>query len=67
MNLNRNHFIQLGSHMYAAGKELIAQKTVNIRRTLTKQMTCPIILKWKDNATDISQKKKWKKRKVTVC
>ena len=53
--------------MYAAGKELIAQKTVNIRRTLTKQMTCPIILKWKDNATDISQKKKWKKRKVTVC
>jgi len=30
----------------------------NIRRTLTKQMACPIILKWKDNPKDISQVEK---------
>jgi hypothetical protein len=45
--------------MNAAGKELIAQKTANnIRRSLTKQMICPIILKWKDNPKDISQEEK---------
>jgi hypothetical protein len=45
--------------MNAAGKELIAQKPANnIRRTLTKQTTCPIILKWKDNPKDIKKKKK---------
>jgi hypothetical protein len=45
--------------MNAVGKELIAQKTANnARRTLTKQMTCPLILKWKDNPKDISQVEK---------
>jgi len=45
--------------MNAAGNKRIAHKTVNnIRRTLTKQMTCPIILKWKDNPKDISQVEK---------
>jgi hypothetical protein len=59
MNLNRDHFTQQGLHMNAAGKELNAQKTVNnIRRTLTKQMICPFILKWKDNSKDISQEEK---------
>jgi len=64
MNLNRDHFTQQGLHMNTAGKDLIAQKTANnIRRTLTKQMICPIILKWKDSPKDISQEEKVEEEK----
>ena len=59
MNVNRDHFTWQGAHTNAARKELIAQKTAdNIRRTLTKQMTCHIILKWMDNLKNISQEEK---------
>ena len=45
--------------MNAAGKEMIAHKTANnIRRTLKKQITCSIVLKWKNNPKDISQVEK---------